>query len=267
MGGLGWQDQGVWNVPIWIDLARLNASAAWLPDNGAQSVPYRGYMGSILGGEPGADMIQASGRPVGWDWSGLGGDVKTHRGATHYLQLWCWPWHGVRLFLYCWCLQAALPWCMLCCTLGHRHCLSLSLQDGCLLHFHSWLYWQTICHMGVFPQCYLVLCQLSFPSPSIDDGGLHNSVGFSNVFACSARAAALCMPVASLGTAITGGILCRTVVMARGVWVGAVGVLWGTLLWLALLRLTALVEGMDGLAGTHCSCSWFNGIICMTDLQ
>ena len=31
-------------------------------------------------------------------WSSLGGDVETHRGATHYFQLQCQPWHGVRLF-------------------------------------------------------------------------------------------------------------------------------------------------------------------------
>ena len=48
---------------------------------------------------------------------------------------------------------------------------------------------------------------------------------------------------------------------------GAVGALWGTPLWLALLRLMALAEGMDGLASTHCSCSRFNGIICASDLQ
>ena len=104
-------------------------------------------------------------------WSSPGGDVETHRGATHDLQLWCWPWHGVRLFLYCWCLQAVLPWCMLHCTLGHGCHLSLSLQDGCLLHFYSWLYQQTICHKGVFPQCWLVLCQLSSHFPCVNDRG------------------------------------------------------------------------------------------------
>ena len=56
-----------------------------------------------------------------------------------------------------------VPW-------GTGCCLSLSLQDGCLLQFHQ-LHWQTIHHMGVFPQCWLVLCQLSSPFHCIDDGG------------------------------------------------------------------------------------------------
>ena len=98
-------------------------------------------------------------------------------------------------------------------------------------------------------------------------GGLHSSIEFGSMFAHSARAAALYMPVASFGTAIADGIPCRTVVMARGVGVGTVVALWGTLLWLALLRLMALVEGMDGLAGTHHSCSQFKSIIHVTDLQ
>ena len=34
---------------------------------------------------------------------------------------------------------------------------------------------------------------------------------------------------------------------------GAVGALWGALLWLVLLRFTPLVEGIDGFTGTHCS--------------
>ena len=75
-------------------------------------------------------------------------------------------------------------------------------------------------------------------------GSLHSYIGLSCIFACSTRAAALCMPVASFGTAIRDGILCGTVVMARGVGAGAVGALWGTLLWLALLRLIVLAEGM-----------------------
>ena len=98
-------------------------------------------------------------------------------------------------------------------------------------------------------------------------GGLLSSIRFSSIFTHSTRAVALHMPVASFGTSIVDGILCRGVVTARGVWVSAVGALWGTLLWLALLRLMALAEGMDGLAGTHCSHSRFNGVICVPDLQ
>ena len=200
-------------------------------------------------------------------WSSPGGDVETCRGATHYLQLWCQPWHRVRLFLYCWCLQAVLPWCMLHCTVGHGCCLSLSLQDGCLLQFRSWLYWQTAHHMGVFPWCWLVLCWLSSPFHGASDGGPHNSIRLSGKFSHSARAVALHVPVVSFGTAIADGIPCGAVVMARGVWVGAVGALWGTLLWNALLRLMALAEGVDGLASTHHSHSRFNGVIHATDLQ
>ena len=266
MGGLGWQD--------WVCLQHTNmnwscevkhqgclAARQW--DHGVHHIGVYGIHFSQWAScwhDPGQWAGQLG-------WSSLGGDLKMHGGATHYLQLWCWAWHGLRLLLYCWSLQAVLPWCMLHCTLGHRHCLSLSLQDGCLLHFHSQLYQQTICHLGVCPWCWLVLCKLSSPFPGVDDGGLHSSVRFSSMFAHSARAAALHVPVASFGTAVAGGIPCRTVVMARGVWVGAVGALWGTLLWLALLRLMALAEGMDGLAGTHCSHSWFNSIIHATDLQ
>ena len=97
-------------------------------------------------------------------------------------------------------------------------------------------------------------------------GGLHSSIRLSGMFACSTRAVALCMPVASFGTAVVDGIPCGTVVMVRGVWVGAVGALWGMLLWIGLLRFMVSVEGMDGLASTHCNHSRFNGIICATDL-
>ena len=48
-------------------------------------------------------------------------------------------------------------------------------------------------------------------------GGLHSYIRLSGMFAHSTRAVALCVPVASFGTAIAVGILCRTVVMARGV--------------------------------------------------
>ena len=41
---------------------RSNTRAAWLPDNGATECTTQGYMGSFIGGEPGADMIQASGQ-------------------------------------------------------------------------------------------------------------------------------------------------------------------------------------------------------------
>ena len=86
-------------------------------------------------------------------WSGLGRDVWTHRGATHYLQSQCWPWCGVRLFPYFWCLQAVVPWYMLHYTMGHRcHLLQSSLGEY-LLQFHNQLHWQTAHHMGVLPQC------------------------------------------------------------------------------------------------------------------
>ena len=98
-------------------------------------------------------------------------------------------------------------------------------------------------------------------------GGLPCFIGLSGMFAYSSRAMALCMPVVSFGTAIADGVLCGTVVMARGVWAGTVWALWVTLLWLALLRLTALAKGMDGLACPHCSHSRFNSRICLTYLQ
>ena len=41
---------------------RSNARAAWLPDNEAMECAMQGFMGSIIGSEPGADMIQASGQ-------------------------------------------------------------------------------------------------------------------------------------------------------------------------------------------------------------
>ena len=87
------------------------------------------------------------------------------------------------------------------------------------------------------------------------------------MFAHSTRSVTFCMPVASFGTAVANGIPCRTVVMTRRVLVGAVGALWGTFLWLGLLRLMVLAEGMNGLASTHHSCSRFNGVTCVTDLQ
>ena len=60
-------------------------------------------------------------------------------------------------------------------------------------------------------------------------GGLHSSIRFSSVFAHGTRAVVLSMPVASLGTAIVGGILCRTVVMAvteQKCWLVVLIVLW-----------------------------------------
>ena len=41
---------------------RSNDKAAWLLDNGATECTIQGYMGSIIGSEPGADVIQASGQ-------------------------------------------------------------------------------------------------------------------------------------------------------------------------------------------------------------
>ena len=98
-------------------------------------------------------------------------------------------------------------------------------------------------------------------------GGLLSSIGLSRLLACSTRAVALCMPVTFFGTAFADGVPCWAVVMARGVWIGAVRTLWGILLWLFLLRLMALAEGMDGFISLHCSPYRLNGIVCVTDLQ
>ena len=103
-------------------------------------------------------------------WSSLGGDVWTHRGATHYLKLWCWPWCGVRLFPYCWHLQTVVPLYMLHYTVRHRHHLPQSFLGEHLLQFHNQLHQWTTHHMGVFPQCWLVPHQLSSPFHGVDDG-------------------------------------------------------------------------------------------------
>ena len=41
-------------------------------------------------------------------WSDLDKGIETHWGVTHCLQLWYWPWHRVRLSVFCWHLQAAV---------------------------------------------------------------------------------------------------------------------------------------------------------------
>ena len=74
-------------------------------------------------------------------------------------------------------------------------------------------------------------------------------------------------PVTLFGIAFADGIPCWAVVTAREMWTGAVGALWGTILWLVLLSLMALLEGMDGFTGTYSSQSWLNNIICASDLQ
>ena len=84
-------------------------------------------------------------------WSGLDRAIKIHRGVTHYFQLQCQPWRGVRLFHFCWHLQAAVWWCMLHCTMGHGHLLPLFLWDGCFLWYHSWSPQWTVHHVWVLP--------------------------------------------------------------------------------------------------------------------
>ena len=44
----------------------------------------------------------------------------------------------MRLFLYCWHLQAAVQWCMLCCTVGaaisYHYFLWVSVSDGAMVN-------------------------------------------------------------------------------------------------------------------------------------
>ena len=86
-------------------------------------------------------------------WSGLSRDVRKHRGATHYLQLRCQPWCGVRLFPSCWHMQAVVALYMHHYTVGHKHCLPQSPLVEYLLQFHNRLHWWTAHHMGVLSQC------------------------------------------------------------------------------------------------------------------
>ena len=159
-------------------------------------------------------------------WSGLGGDVKKHRGAACYLQLQCQPWTGWGCS-FTGCLQAVLPWCVLHCTMGHRCHLSLPLRDGCLLQFHSQLYQQTAHHTRVFlgADLYYVGSSLFLP---LVMGGLHSSFRLSGVFACSTRAVHFTSQW-PFWNSHCRWCSCR-IVTARGVWAGTVGALWGTLL-------------------------------------
>ena len=129
-------------------------------------------------------------------------------------------------------------------------------------HIHKqFIAWGSFLSVNLYHIIFLPLSTVSMT------GGLLCSVGLGVLLAGSTRAVALCMPLTFLRTALADGILHRVVVMARGVWMGAIGALWGGLLWDVFLGLTALAEGMDGFTSTHCSCSRLNGVICMTNLQ
>ena len=180
-------------------------------------------------------------------WSGLGGDIGTHGVATHYLQLQCQPWHSevVPLLLM---LAGSFTMVYASLRLGAQM-LSITISSGWASPAvpQSTVSANSSPHRGVSS---VLTCTMSdlFPFSQHQWWDLHSSIQFSSMFAHCTRAAALCMPVVSFGTAIASGIPCRTVVTARGVWMGAVGALLGMLLWLALLMLMVLVEGMDGLA-------------------
>ena len=222
-------------------------------------------MGSIIGGEPGADVIQAS-RQASWAdpvWV----EMSKHTEGQHYLQLQCQPWPEwgcsftadvCRQFYHGVCFIA--PWGT---DIVHHYLFRMGVSCSSTVDCIG----KQLVTQGCFlsADLYYVSSLPLFLASVM--GGLHSSIRLSGMFAHSTGAAALCMPVASYGTAIASGVPCRTVVMAREVWAGAVGALLGTLLWLALLRLTVSVEGMDDLAGTQCSCSRFNSVICATHLQ
>ena len=97
--------------------------------------------------------------------------------------------------------------------------------------------------------------------------GLLSSIGLSGLLAGSTRTVPLGMPVTLFRTALADGILHKAVVIARGMWMGAVGALWSRLLWLVFPGLMALPEGMYGFTSTHHSCSGLNGIIHTTNFQ
>ena len=132
MGDLGWQDQGC--------LQHTNMSLpCGVKHQGSLAAKWWGH-GVCHIGVYGTHYMQLTWcwhDPGQWadqlGWSGLYRDFWIHRGATHYLQLWCWLWHGVRPFPFCWHLEAAVLWYMLHCTVGHRCNLPLSLLGGCLL--------------------------------------------------------------------------------------------------------------------------------------
>ena len=83
-----------------------------------------------------------------WYWCGLGQwvgqlgrsdlhrGIKTHGGVIHCFQFWYQPWHGVRLSLFCWHLQAAIWWYMPHCIVNHGHLWPLSHLDGCVWLLH-----------------------------------------------------------------------------------------------------------------------------------
>ena len=266
MEDLGWQDQGcLWhtsrNLPCEDENQGHLAAKGW-----GHRVCHIGVYGICC-----MQLTWCWHDPGQWagqlGWFSLGRDIWTH-GGQHItssfdvdldMEWGCSLTTGTcRQLYYCICLHY---------TVGHGHHLPQSLLGEYLLQFYNQLHQQTAHHMGVFPQCWPVPHQLLSLSMSLMTGDLLSSIWHSGLLAGRTRTVALCMPVTYFWTAFADGILCRAVVMVRVVWMGAVGALWGTLLWLVLLCLMALAEGMDGFTGTHHSCSRLYGILGMTNLQ
>ena len=149
-------------------------------------------------------------------WFSLGRDVAKHRGATHYLQLLCQPWHEVRLFPYCWCFR------QLC------HCICFIAPWGMDTVYHN-LLWVSISYSSTVDcineqlitwECFLsvhLYCVSFLPlSKVLMMGGLLSSIILSGLLAGSTRTVALCMPVTFYRTVPEDSVLCRAVGMARG---------------------------------------------------
>ena len=166
MGDLGWQDWGCvqctsMSLPCEVDCQSHLAAKWW-----GHGVCHIGVYGTYY-----MQLTWCWHDPGQWagqlGWSGSGRDVWTNRGATYYPQLQCWPWCGVRLFPYCWHLQAVSPLYKLHYTMGYGHHLPQSPLGECLTFPQSTALMNSLSHGGVssvlnctisalfsFPQCW-----------------------------------------------------------------------------------------------------------------
>ena len=80
------------------------------------------------------------------------------------------------------------------------------------------------------------------------------------------RAVAFCLPMALFPTTFTCWVLSRAVVSTWRVLTGAVGAWCIWHLWLWIMCLVGVAYSMYHMTCTHCSCSWFNSVVCSADL-
>ena len=189
-------------------------------------------------------------------WFILDAVVGTDGGVVCYLHIQCQSWHGLRWYLYCWHLQAALWLCMLHCTARNWCCWWSSPLGARLLLLHSLLQqWTGLC-TGVFSLFWLWQLVILSPFMIFEMGMMLGCLWTSGV-----RAVAFRLPVTLFATTFT----CHICVYQEGV----DGCSWGT-----MSRKSAAWDHVPGGCAysmycwtcTHCSHSWFNSVVCSADL-